>query len=93
MSMLSQTKDAITALKACGLQRHEFRVRTPWNAQIQGYDEPIITLLCPRERWLALLPAFARHVKTVVLTRHGTPVTVLLEPGSRPGIFHREVDR
>jgi hypothetical protein len=87
--MLSQTKDTIEILRACGLKRKEFRVRTPWNRKVQGYDASSIVLLCPQERKLALVPALAKRFKTTVLYLNGQAWHVQVEPG-QPGLYQYE---
>ncbi|GEM_PF-2756052 len=88
--MLPQTKYAVDDLKACGLKRKEFRIRTPWNARIQGYGETHITLLCSAKRRLELVPELAKRFKTKVLYLDGQPWYVLVEPSCKPSLYRCE---
>ena len=87
--MLPQTKYTIDSLKACGLKRKEFRVRTPWNRKLQGYDTSSIVLLCSKERNLELVPELAKRFKTTVLYLDGEARHVQVEP-SHPGLYRYE---
>jgi hypothetical protein len=66
--MLEQTKRAIEALKAAGLKRSEFSVRTPMNSRGE-YEETIIMLRAPRERQVEVVPAIVEQGLGVMIVR------------------------
>lgn len=55
--MLVQTQRAIENLKASGLKRSEFHVRTPY----QVYGDTEIVLFCKMERAIEVAPKLAEH--------------------------------
>ena len=54
--ILPQTKRCIDALKAAGLERSEFSVRTPYSKKLGGYGKTEILCWAPTADRLAAIP-------------------------------------
>jgi len=69
--MLTQTRDAVNALKAAGFARKEFRVRTPYDNRIGGWGDTQIVIWASTERQLELVAE---------MLAAGLDVELLIEP-------------
>lgn len=95
-SILIQTKEAVDALKAVGLKRHEFRARCErlMNGRtFCGYGDVKIVLLCSMEKQYALAPVLAQHFKVIEYTIDGKPRggLLVLEAKGKPGLTIKAV--
>ena len=71
--MIEQTKNAIEALKACGLARSEYSVRTPLQGRGQNayYGDAEISLRCNRARQFELIDKLAERFVCHIVHRSG----------------------
>jgi len=89
--MLEQTRQAISALKAVGLERKDFSVSTERHTfiyegrRVTEYGDAIITLWISKEKAIVLIPAFLENGLDVTIYKFkdghcGYPhVTVAIE--------------
>lgn len=87
--MLAQTRRAVEALKAAGLTRSQFRVRTAWRAG-KGEGKTTIVLLCPYSQTAPYLQKLAQSFRVVVTIFAGIPSHVSLEIAEEPGLYKLE---
>lgn len=87
--MLPQTRRAVEALKAAGLTRDQFRIRTAWGAGT-GYGKTTIVLLCPYSQTAPHLKKLAQSFRVVVTLFDGIPCSVAIEVSEEPGLYKRE---
>jgi hypothetical protein len=88
--MLPQTRRAVEALKEAGLERWQFRIRTPWKQGIKGYGDTTIVLLCPYMKIAPHIQKLAQSFKVVVTIFDGTPCHVSIETNHAPGLYKLE---
>jgi hypothetical protein len=87
--MLPQTRRAVEALKEAGLERSQFRIRTPFE-QGKGYGKTTIVLLCPYAQTAPYIPKLAQSFKVVVTILDGIPCHVSIGIAEEPGLYKRE---
>ncbi len=87
--MLVQTRRAVEALKEAGLERSQFRIRTPWR-EGKGCGKTTIVLLCPYGQTAPYLQKLAKSFKVVVTIFDGIPCSVSIEIAEEPGLYKRE---
>ena len=90
--MLPQTRRAVEALKEAGLERSQFRIRTPWRQSIKGYGDTIIVLLIPYAQTAPYIQKLARNFRVVVTVFDGIPSHVSIEI-AEPGLYKFENGR
>ncbi len=88
--MLPQTRRAVEALKEAGLERSQFRIRTPWKQSIKGYGDTTIVLLCPYVQIAPYIQKLAQSFKVVVTIFDGVPSHVSIEIAQEPGLYKFE---
>jgi hypothetical protein len=90
--MLPQTRRAVEALKDAGLDRSQFRIRTPWR-EGKGCGKTTIELLCSYSQTAPYLQKLARSFKVVVTIFDGIPCSVSIEIAEEPGLYKLENGR
>ncbi len=90
--MLPQTRIAVDALKEAGLQRSQFRIRTPWR-EGKGCGKTTIMLLCPYSQTAPYLHKLAQTFRVVVTIFDGIPCSVSIEISEEPGLYSSENGR
>src|SRR5260221_13015956 len=90
--MLSQTRRAVEALKEAGLERSQFRIRTPWKQSTHGisYGDTTIVLLCSYAQISPYIQKLAKSFKVVVTIFEGIPCHVSIETNHAPGLYRSE---
>jgi hypothetical protein len=87
--MLPQTRRAVDALKEAGLDRSQFRIRTPWK-EGKGSGKTTIVLLCTYGQIVPYLKKLAKTFRVVVTVFDGIPCSVSIEIAEEPGLYKRE---
>lgn len=88
--MLPQTRRAVEALKEAGLERSQFRIRTPWKQSIKGYGDTTIVLLCPYAQTAPYIKKLAKSFRVVVTIFDGVPSHVSIEIAEETGLYRFE---
>lgn len=84
--MIEQAKNAAQLLRACGLKRSDYRVRTERimrGRTFVGYGDARIVILCSRERELEVMEELAKRFHVTKVLWEGTFHTLLVKPASR----------
>ncbi|SRR5216683_700832 len=90
--MLPQTRRAVEALKEAGLERSQFRIRTPWKQSTNGisYGDTTIVLLCSYAQISPYIQKLAKSFKVVVTIFDGIPCHISIETNHAPGLYKFE---
>ena len=91
--MLVQTRRAVEALREAGLQRSQFRIRTPWKQSVKGYGDTTIVLLIPYAQTAPYLQKLAKSFRVVVTFFDGIPCHVSVEISQETGLYKSENGR
>ena len=87
--MLPQTRRAVDTLKEAGLQRSQFRIRTPWT-EGKGCGKTTIVLLCSYSRIAPCIHKLSQTFRVVVTLLDCIPCSVSIEIAEEPGLYTRE---
>src|SRR5260370_15320932 len=91
--MLPQTRRSVEALKEAGLERWQFRIRTPWKQCINGYGDTSIVISCSSAQTAPHVQKLAKSFKVVVTIFDGVPCHVAIEISQEPGLYTLEHGR
>jgi hypothetical protein len=91
--MLTQTRQAVETLKEAGLQRSQFRIRTPWKQSIKGYGDTTIVLLISYAQTAPFIQKLAQSFKVIVTLFEGIPAHVSIEVAKEIGLYKSEKGR
>ncbi len=91
--MLPQTKRAVEALKEAGLERWQFRIRTPWKQSVNSYGDTSIVILCSYAQIAPYVQKLSKSFRVVVTIFDGVPCAVAIEIAQEPGLYTLEHGR
>ncbi len=91
--MLPPTRRAAETLKEAGLERWQFRIRTPWKQRINGYGDTSIVILCSYAQIAPCVQKLAKSFRVVVTIFDGVPCAVAIEIAKEPGLYTLEHGR
>jgi len=90
----AQCQRAIDALKAAGYKRNEFRCRTKWESEYQGYGNASITVWASKERQRELAIEVAKQgIQVLFIMKDGELGFPLYYEHEPPGIVVLDLDR
>ena len=88
--MLPQTRRYVDALKEAGLERWQFRIKTPWKQSTKGYGGTTITVLCSYAQIAPYFTSLAKSFRVVVTVFDGVPTHVAIEVSEETGLYIAE---
>jgi hypothetical protein len=88
--MLPPTRRAVDELKDAGLERRQFRIRTPWKQSSNGYGVTTIVMLCSFAQIAPYVQKLAKSFRVVVTILDGVPCSVAVEITEEKGLYKVE---